>query len=101
MESLTPKQQAFAEEAERVAATFAEEAYTWHGDLPWENMAALADADLLCPSVDERYGGQGLSDLAAVLLVDAVGRVCPDTGWFAYTQSTVGPRAIDLFGATR
>ncbi len=98
MESLTPKQQAFAEEAERVAETFAEEAYTWHGDLPWENTAALADADLLCPSIDERYGGQGLSDLAAVLLVDAVGRVCPDTGWFAYTQSTVGPRAIDLFG---
>ena len=99
MESLSPEERAFAERAEEVAAGFEEQAFSWRGDLPWENMRALADADLLCPSVDERYGGQGMSDLAAVLLVDAVGRVCPDTGWFTYTQSTVGPRAIDLFGS--
>jgi hypothetical protein len=99
MESLSPEEQAFAEAAEEVAAGFEEKAFTWRGDMPWENMQALADADLLCPSIDERYGGQGMSDLAAVLLVDAVGRVCPDTGWFTYTQSTVGPRAIDLFGS--
>ena len=99
MESLSPEEQVFAEAAEEVAETFEEKAFTWRGDMPWENMQTLADADLLCPSIDERYGGQGMSDLAAVLLVDAVGRVCPDTGWFTYTQSTVGPRAIDLFGS--
>ena len=99
MVSFTPEQQAFTEEAERVAETFAETAYTWQGDLPWENMRALAEADLLCPSVEASYGGQGMSDLAAICLVDAVGRVCPDTGWFTYTQSTVAPRAIDLFGS--
>jgi Acyl-CoA dehydrogenases len=99
MAVLNPEQQAFAEHAESVAAEFAEDAYTWQGDPPWENLQRLADANLYCPSISESYGGQGMSDLAAMLLTEAVGRVCPDTGWFVYTQCSVGPRAIDLFGS--
>ncbi len=99
MAVLNPEQQAFAEHAESVAAEFAEDAYTWQGDPPWENLQRLADANLYCPSLSESYGGQGMSDLAAMLLTEAVGRVCPDTGWFVYTQCSVGPRAIDLFGS--
>ncbi|PSQ25500.1 acyl-CoA dehydrogenase [Halobacteriales archaeon QS_9_68_17] len=99
MQVLDREQREFAERAEEVAADFAGEAYTWRGDMPWENMETLADADLLCPSVSAEYGGQGVSDVAAMLVTEAVGRVCPDTGWFTYMQSMVAPRAIDLFGS--
>jgi len=99
MVALEPEQRAFAEAAESVAAGFAEDAYTWHGDVPWKNLQTLAEEGLYCPSVAEEYGGQGMSDVAAMLLVEAVGRECPDTGWFTYMQSMVAPRAIDLFGS--
>lgn len=99
MGTLTAEQRAFAERAEDVAAEFADEAYTWRGDVPRSNLQRLAEADLYCPSIDEAYGGQGLSDVTAMLLTEAVSRVCPDTGWFTYLQSMVGPRAIDLFGS--
>lgn len=99
MRSLTEEQREFAERAEDVAAEFTDDAYTWHGDLPSENLQRLADADLYCPSISAEYGGQGMSDLAALQLIEAVGRVCPDTGWFTYMQSMVAPRAIDLFGS--
>ncbi|MBV0923872.1 acyl-CoA/acyl-ACP dehydrogenase [Halomicroarcula limicola] len=99
MRTLTAEQRDYAERAESVAAEFEEEAYTWGGDVPWENLQRLAEADLYCPSISEEYGGQGLSDVTAMLLTEAVGRVCPDTGWFTYMQSIVAPRAIDLFGS--
>ncbi|WP_276274036.1 acyl-CoA dehydrogenase family protein [Haloarcula litorea] len=99
MQALTAEQRDFAERAEAVAAEFADDAYTWRGDVPWENLRRLAEADLYCPSISEEYGGQGRSDVAAMLLTEAVGRACPDTGWFTYMQSMVAPRAIDLFGS--
>lgn len=99
MTLLTTDQREYAERAETVAEEFADDAYTWAGSVPWENLERLAEADLYCPSISEAYGGQGRSDLAALLLTEAVGRVCPDTGWFTYMQSMVGPRAIDLFGS--
>lgn len=99
MSVLDPEQQAFAERAESVAEEFTDDAYTWRGDVPWENLRRLAEAELYCPSISETYGGQGMSDLATMLLIEAVGRECPDTGWFVYTQCAVAPRAIDLFGS--
>ncbi|QIO22062.1 acyl-CoA dehydrogenase family protein [Haloarcula sp. JP-L23] len=99
MGMLSTDQRAFAERAESVAAEFADDAYTWDGDPPWANLRRLAEEGLYCPSIDEAYGGQGRSDVAALLLTEAVGRECPDTGWFTYMQSVVGPRAIDLFGS--
>ncbi|QIO20905.1 acyl-CoA dehydrogenase family protein [Haloarcula sp. JP-L23] len=99
MRTLTAEQREYAERAESVAAEFADEAYTWRGDVPWANLQRLAEADLYCPSISEEYGGQGLSDVTAMLLTEAVGRECPDTGWFTYMQSMVAPRAIDLFGS--
>ncbi|MFT4881733.1 MAG: alkylation response protein AidB-like acyl-CoA dehydrogenase [Natronomonas sp.] len=95
---LSAEQRAFTERAETVAEEFVEDAYTWRGDPPWENLQRLAEAGVYCPSIDEAYGGQGMSDLATMLLTEAVGRECPDTGWFVYTQCSVAPRAIDLFG---
>ncbi|MDS0277566.1 acyl-CoA/acyl-ACP dehydrogenase [Halomicroarcula sp. S1AR25-4] len=99
MGTFSTDQRAFAERAESVAAEFADDAYTWGGDPPWANLRRLAEEGLYCPSIDEAYGGQGRSDVAALLLTEAVGRECPDTGWFTYMQSVVGPRAIDRFGS--
>lgn len=99
MTLLTAGEREYAERVEAVAAEFDDDAYTWEGSVPWKNLQRLAEADLYCPSISKKYGGQGRSDIAALLLIEAVGRVCPDTGWFTYMQSMVGPRAIDLFGS--
>lgn len=99
MTLLTAEQREYAERAEAVAAEFEDDAYSLEGSVPWENLQQLAEANLYCPSISKAYGGQGRSDLAALLLIEAVGRACPDTGWFTYMQSVVGPRAIDLFGS--
>jgi len=95
---LSSEQRAFVEDAEIVAEAFGENAYTWNGDPPWKNLQKLAKAGVYCPSIDEKYGGQGMSDLAAMLLIEVVSRECPDTGWFVYNQCAIAPRAIDLFG---
>jgi alkylation response protein AidB-like acyl-CoA dehydrogenase len=96
---LSSKQQAFAEDVEKVAEGFNDDAYTWNGDPPWKNLQRLAEAGVYCPSISEKYGGQGMSDLASMLLIEAVSRECPDTGWFVYNQCAIAPRAIDLFGS--
>ena len=78
---------------------FADDAFTWEGETPWENIELLADQGFLGINIDERYGGGGLSEYEAMLSVEAVGRVCPDTAEFLYNQQMVGPRAIEMFGS--
>ena len=99
MTVLTAAHRAYLEDVEAVTAGFGEQAYTWEGALPRENIRALADAGVYCPSIDAAYGGGGHSDLHAILLSEAVARACPDTGWYTYLQCMVGPKAIDLFGS--
>jgi len=98
MTVLTAEHRAYLSEVEAVTASFEEQAYTWEGALPRDNIRALADAGVYCPSIDAEYGGGGHSDLHAILLSEAVARACPDTGWYTYLQCMVGPKAIDLFG---
>ena len=44
------------------------------------------------------YGGGGMGEFEAMLSVEAVGRVCPDTAEFLFNQQMVAPRAVDMFG---
>ncbi|SEH17271.1 Acyl-CoA dehydrogenase [Natronorubrum sediminis] len=99
MSSLTDEQEMLLETASDLAENeFSEAAYGWEGEIPWENIELLADHGFLGINFDEEYGGAGFSEFEAMLLNEAVGRVCPDTASFLNSLHMVAPRAIDMFG---
>jgi alkylation response protein AidB-like acyl-CoA dehydrogenase len=77
---------------------FAENACQWGGEFPWENVELLAEQGFIGINLPEEYGGGGMTELEAILAVETVGRVCPDTANALYGQSMVAPRAVDMFG---
>jgi alkylation response protein AidB-like acyl-CoA dehydrogenase len=76
----------------------ADDAFEWEGDVPWENVKILAEQGIMGVNFDEKYGGEGMSDLTAMLVVEAIGRVCPDTCWFLGDQLLLAPHAVQEFG---
>ncbi|MFC7157064.1 acyl-CoA dehydrogenase family protein [Halomarina halobia] len=100
MVSLTDEQRMVLRTVRDLAESeFADQAGTWDGELPWENAKALAERGLYGINFDERYGGGGLTELEAMMLIETVGRVCPDTGYLLNTQLMLAPRAIEMFGS--
>lgn len=97
MVSLTDEQEMLVDSLRDIAVTeFAENACTWGGDKPWENLRLLADRGYLGISLPEEYGGGGLTEFEALLMSETVGRVCPDT---AYALPDMGgARAVVMFG---
>jgi alkylation response protein AidB-like acyl-CoA dehydrogenase len=77
---------------------FADRAFDWDGAFPWANVERLADQGLMGINLPEAYGGGGLTEFEAILALETIGRVCPDTANAFYGQSMVAPRAIDMFG---
>ena len=77
---------------------FDEKAFEWDGDTPWENLELLADRGYYGLNYDPEYGGEGMSDLLALLMTEATGYVCPDTCWVVGDQHFVGPRGISVHG---
>jgi alkylation response protein AidB-like acyl-CoA dehydrogenase len=100
MLSLTAEQEMLVSSLEELAREeFAETAFDWKGEPPWPNVELLADRGYLGINIDEAYGGGGMSEFEAMLTVETVGKVCPDTAEFLYNQQMVGPRAIEMFGS--
>lgn len=77
---------------------FAEDAFTWEAEVPWDNIEQLAEHGYLGINFGEEYGGGGMTELEAMLTIETVGKICPDTGEFLYLQQMVAPRAIEMFG---
>jgi len=84
--------------SELAESEFAERACTWQGEFPQENVETLADQGLIGINLAEEYGGGGMGEFEAVLAIETVGRVCPDTANYLYGQSMVAPRAVEMFG---
>ncbi len=80
---------------------FTDRAFTWDGDYPWENMRLLGKQGFLGVNLPEEYGGGGMSDVEALLVLEAVGTVCPDTAYALYMLTLVAPRAIEMFGTEK
>ena len=49
-------------------------------------------------NLSAEFGGGGMTEFEAILAIETIGRVCPDTVNALYGQSMVAPRAIDTFG---
>jgi alkylation response protein AidB-like acyl-CoA dehydrogenase len=100
MLALTDEQRMLVETVTELAEEeFADAAFTWEGEHPSENIQMLADQGFLGVNLPVEYGGGGMSELAVVLQVEAVGRICPDTASAIYGRSMVAPRAIEMFGS--
>ena len=100
MFDLTAEQEMVLSSLEDIARKeFADRAFDWHGEAPWENIELLAKRGFLGINIAERYGGGGMGEFEAMLSIEAVGSVCPDTAEFLYNQQMVAPRAIEMFGS--
>ena len=82
-----------------VAKEFEDAAFTYEGDVPWDNVETLAENGFFGINIAEEYGGGGMTEFEAMLVIEVVGRVCPDTARYLYTQTMVAPRAIEMFGS--
>lgn len=100
MIALNDEQRMVLDAIQQVAESeFADEAFTWQGKTPWENVELLAEQGFLGINIAKEYGGGGMSELEAMLTIEAVGEVCPDTAQFLYEQQMVAPRAVEMFGS--
>ncbi len=99
MISLSDEQQMVVQAARELAENeFSDKALEWYGEVPWENVELLAEQGYLGISFDTEYGGEGMTELESLLVIEAVARVCPDTALFMNGHN-VAPRAIDMFGS--
>lgn len=99
MLDLTDEQRMILGSVDKLAREeFADAAGTWQGDAPWPNVRKLADKGFLGINFDEEYGGGGMTEFEAMLMIEIIGRVCPETGQFVNAQQMVGPRAVEMFG---
>ncbi|UHQ98840.1 acyl-CoA dehydrogenase family protein (plasmid) [Natrinema zhouii] len=78
---------------------FAEKAFTWEDEFPYENQKILAEQDLLGIGLPMEYGGGGYSVVEVLIAQEAVGRVCPDTAHILSRSSMGPPRAIAELGS--
>ncbi|ELY97177.1 acyl-CoA dehydrogenase family protein [Natrialba asiatica] len=78
---------------------FAEKAFTWEDEFPYENQKILAEQDLLGIGLPMEYGGGGYSVVEVLTAQEAVGRVCPDTAHILSRSSMGPPRAIAELGS--
>lgn len=101
MPALTEEQRFVVESVTEIAENeFSDRAFSYDdGERPEANIALLAENGYLGINFDEAYGGGGMSEYEAVLLIEAVGRVCPDTAVHLAEQQMVAPRAVSMFGS--
>lgn len=60
---------------------FSEKAYTWvrNSEVPWENAKILAEQGLMGMTISEEDGGQGMSLIEAIIVMEEIAKVCPST----------------------
>jgi alkylation response protein AidB-like acyl-CoA dehydrogenase len=89
---LSGDQQLLRQAARRLAeGEFRPRAFKWDGRYPEENERALREQGLLGVSLPEAYGGGGLTLADEVMVIEEIGRVCPET---AMLMTLAGPPRI-------
>ena len=72
-------------------------AFKWEGVFPEENMKVMREQGLCGVSLPEKYGGGGFGLAEEALVLEEIGRVCPDT---AMAMTLIAPpRMINELGA--
>ena len=68
---------------------------------PWDNVKALTKAGFMGMTIPEQYGGQGLSYLDAVLVIEEMAKVCGVTGRIVVEGNMGAIGAIMKYGSER
>ncbi|MFI5612560.1 acyl-CoA dehydrogenase family protein [Amycolatopsis sp. NPDC051903] len=99
--SLTPEQQALRDSAVTLARReFSARAFQ-HDSFAWDSLKTLADNGFTGLTITEADGGQGASLLEAVLVMQAVTKVCPHSGDAVQASNFGAIRQIANFGTKR
>jgi alkylation response protein AidB-like acyl-CoA dehydrogenase len=99
--ALTPEQAALVESATSLARReFAPTAFT-HEGFAWASLRALARAGFTGLTLPESDGGQGATLLDAVLVMQAITKVCPHSGDAVQASNFGAIRQISRFGTDR
>lgn len=98
---LTEEQLALQEAATGLArAHFADKALTWEG-FAWDNARILAQNGFTGITIRPEDGGQGGTLMDAVLVMEAVSKVCPQSGDAVQATNFGAIRQIAEFGSDR
>lgn len=79
---------------------FVANAYTWDR-YPWENAKVLAANQLAGLTLPVEHGGSGASLFEALLVLEAISKICPHTGDAFQTLNFGGIRQVSRFGSER
>lgn len=101
---LTDEQRQLQRSARRLAEDrFSAKAFTWDetGEYPWENGKLLSEAGFTGITIPEAKGGQGGTLTDAVLVMEAVSAVCPNSGDFVQATNFGAIRQVAELGSER
>src|SRR5574341_2684306 len=89
---LSPEQALLKSTARKLAEErFRASAFKWNGEYPAANEKILREQGFFGVSLPQEYGGGGLTLVEDLLILEEVGRVCPDT---ASALTLAGPPRI-------
>lgn len=98
---LNDEQLALQESVTKLATTrFAERAFTWNG-FAWENARLLAESGLTGITIRVEDGGQGGTLMDAVLVMEAISKICPNSGDAVQATNFGAIRQVAEFGTAR
>jgi len=96
---LTDTQRAIRQAARDLAEEhFDEDAFTWEGEHPEENAKVLADHGFLGMTLPEEHGGGDASWMEALMAMEGVGTVCPDSAALIRETNVGNVQIIAKFG---
>ena len=82
-------------------AEFAENAFQWHGERPQENAETLAEHGFLGMTLPPEYGGGGMESFDALMAMEGVGEVCPQTASLIKQTNTGNMQIVAKFAEDR
>lgn len=80
---------------------FSEKAYTWikNGEVPWENARILAEHGLMGMTLPEEDGGQGMTLMEAIIVMEEIAKVCPNTADMFQVGNFGAIRQLSAYGS--
>lgn len=102
--NLTEEQRELQKWASKLSKeTFSDEAYTWEkkGEVPWENARILAEHGLMGMTIPKEDGGQGMSLIESIIVMEEIAKVCPSTADMFQVGNFGAIRQLSAYGSDK